>query len=164
MILKTLVTGMAAAAVVAAAAGGVTTIASSAPSATPMIQQVVWDIPLPDAPAPDLQGPLTNTVNALGSGGSFDSKTPYIEPLGVGLGSAAKRGYNDAVKKGYFPLTAAVTNVDLNGPVATANVIATTANGGTAPPTLLTFAASPSSPTGWVLTKGSLLSLSSALG
>jgi hypothetical protein len=168
VILKTLVTGVAAAAVVAAAAGGVTSIASSmgsgAPSTTSAVQPLVLGIPLPQAPAPELAGALTSTVNALGSGGSFDSKTPYIEPLGIGFGSAVKRGYNDAVKKGYFPLTATVADVDVEGPTATANVTATSSTGAISAPTPLTFAQSPSSPTGWVLTKGSLVTLSSALG
>lgn len=159
MTLKSLVTGVAAAAAISGAAFGVTSIAA------PIIASAApGSYNIPQAPAPELAGPLTDTVNALGSGGSFDSKTPYIEPLGLGIGSAAKRGYNDAVKKGYFPLTANVTNVDVNGPVATALVTATSANGGTSAPTSLTFSSNPSSPTGWVLTRSSLLSLSSALG
>ncbi len=166
MILKTLVTGVAAAAVAAAAAGGVTSIASTASSGAPStasaIQPVVLGIPLPAAPAPDLQGPLTQTVNALGSGGPFDSKKPYIEPLDTGFGILAKRGYNNAVQKGYFPLTATVANVDAIGPTATAFVTATSANGQTASMPL-TFVQGPS-PTGWLLTKGSLATLSSALG
>ncbi len=62
MTLKTLVTGVAAAAVVGAAAAGVTSIASRASSATPAVQPVVLDIPMPQAPAPDLQAPLLQTL------------------------------------------------------------------------------------------------------
>lgn len=162
-LVKGFVTGAAAAAVVAAAAGGVTSVATTA-SGAPTIQPVVWDIPMPQAPAPELQAPLQQTINALGSGGPFESKTPYLEELGRGFGTFAKRGYNDAVSKGYFPLTATVDpNVDFNGVTATAIVTATSANGATSAPTPLTFIQGPS-PTGWLLTKGSLTALSAALG
>jgi hypothetical protein len=56
--LKTLVTGMAAVAVVGGAAAGVTSIASPALSPAPAVQPVVWDVPMPQAPAPDLQAPF----------------------------------------------------------------------------------------------------------
>ncbi len=105
MILKTLVTGAAAAAVVAAAAGGVTSIASSASPATPAIQPVVWAVPLPQAPAPDLQAPLVQTLNGLAAGGSFaGAKSSYIEG-GIGRieGIAADRAYNNAAAKGTVP-------------------------------------------------------------
>lgn len=162
MTLKTLVTGMTAAVVVAAAAGGVTSIASSASSAAPAITPVVWDLPMPQAPAPDLQAPLVQTVNALGAGGSFAGKSVYIEDLGrVGrIGVEAK--YNGLVSKGYFPLTATVADIDQNGTFATANVTATSANGSTASMPL-TFVQGPS-PTGWQLTKNSLGDLAAAVG
>ncbi|MDT5313668.1 MAG: hypothetical protein QOE74_2688 [Mycobacterium sp.] len=166
MILKTLVTGVAAAAVVAAAAGGVTSIASSmgsgAPSTIAAIQPVVMGIPLPQAPAPELDGPLTDTVNALGAGGSFSGKSVYIENLGRLESIAASSKYNSAVSKGYFPLTATVADVDQNGPIATADVTATSANGATATMPL-TFVEGPS-PTGWLLTKQSLTALAGAVG
>lgn len=166
---KTLVTGFvtaaAAAAVVAAAAGGVTSIASGAPSQAPAVQPVVWDIPMPQAPAPELQGALNQTVNALGSGGPWSSKTPYLEQLPRGFRGFAERKYNNAVSQGYFPLTATVgPDVDLNGVTATASVSATSANGTPAGPMPLTFVQSPASPTGWVLTVQSLQALSSAMG
>ncbi len=164
MTLKTLVTGVAAVAVVAAAAGGVTSIASSASPTTPAIQPVVFGAPLPLDAAPDLAAPLQQTVNALGSGGSFSSKSAYLEPLGTAFRIGAERKYNSAVSKGYFPLTSTVANVDLNGAVATADVTATSSNGSTAGPVPLTFAQNPASPTGWVLTTQSLLTLSSAMG
>ena len=47
---------------------------------------------------------------------------------------------------------------------ATADVTATSSNGSTAGPVPLTFAQNPASPTGWVLTTQSLLTLSSAMG
>ena len=169
MTLKTLVTGFATAAagaaVVAATAGGVTSIASGAPSQASTIAPVVWQIPMPEAPAPELQGPLSATINALGSGGSFSSKTPYIAKIPFGVKGSAEKKYDAAVAEGYFPLTATVApDVDLNGTDATANVSATSANGTPAGPIQLTFTQSPTSPTGWVLTIGSLLALSNAMG
>src|ERR1700755_3488430 len=113
---------MAAAAVVGAATGGVTSLASNAsPGAQSAIQPVVLGIPFAQTPAPDLDGPLTDTVNALGAGGSFAGKSVYIESLGRLESIAASSKYNSAVSKGYFPLTATVADVDENGPIATAN-------------------------------------------
>ena len=162
MILKTLVTGAAAAAVVAAAAGGVTSLAFHASSGAPSaIVPVVMGVPLPQTPAPELQGPLTDTVNALGAGGSFAGKSVYIESLGRVESLAASAKYNSAVSKGYFPLTATLANVDENGNVATASVTATSANGASATMPL-TFVEGPS-PTGWLLTKQSLTALAGAV-
>ena len=103
MTLKTLVTGVAAAVAVGGAAAGVTSIASGTISAAPAVQPVVWDIPMPAAPAADLVGPLTQTVNTLGSGGSFTGKSPYIQGLGRFTGKGVELKYNDAVAKGYLP-------------------------------------------------------------
>lgn len=164
MILKTLVTGAAAAAVVAAAAGGVTSIASSAPPAYPAIQPVVWDIPLPQAPAPELQAPLVQTLNGLAGGGSFSgAKSSYIEG-GIGRveGIAADRAYNNAAAKGLFPLTFSLADIDQNGGSATANVTATATNGQAATQ-LVTFVAGPS-PSGWQISKQSALNLLSSVG
>jgi hypothetical protein len=164
VILKSLVTGMAAAAVVAAAAGGVTSsLASGAPSATPAIQPVVWDIPLPQGPAPELQAPLVQTLQALAGGGSFSGKAPFIQG-GIGRieGIAADRAYKNAAAQGKFPLTFNVANVDQEGGVATADVTATAATGGTATQNIL-FVAGPS-PTGWQISKDSALSLLSSVG
>lgn len=168
---KSLVTGFVTAAagavLVAAAAGGVTSIAASAPAsapAAPAIQPVVWDIPMPETPAPDLQGPLAATINALGSGGPFSTKTPYIAKLPLGFKGQAEKKYNNAIAAGYFPLTATVgPDIDLVGADATTFVSATSANGQPASMPL-TFTQSPTSPTGWVLSLGSLMALSSAMG
>lgn len=168
MTVKTLVkgfaTGAAAAAVVAAAAGGVTSIAASAPSQAPAIQPVVWDIPMPQAPAPDLKSPLVQTLNALAGGGSFAGpKGTYIQG---GLGRIESRladgKYKDAAAKGDFPLSFAVDNIDLNGPVATANVTATAQTGATASQPV-TFVQGPS-PSGWQISKDSALALLSSVG
>lgn len=163
MTLKTLVTGMTAAVVVAAAAGGVTSIASSASSAAPAITPVVWDLPMPQAPAPDLQAPLVQTLNGLVGPGSFSSKESYIEG---GLGRVETRladtKYRDAAAKGYFPLNFAIANIDQNGAIATAFVTATAANGATASQPV-TFVNGPS-PTGWQLSKQSALALLSSVG
>ena len=166
MILKTLVTGVAAAAVVAAAAGGVTSIASStgsgAPSTTAAVQPVVLGLPLPQAPAPDLQAPLLQTLDGLAGGGSFSgAKGTYIEGgLGRIEGIAADREYSKAAAKGLFPLTFVVADVDSDGATATANVTAT-ANNGVSQTQPVTFVAGPS-PTGWQLSKQSALSLLSS--
>ncbi len=165
MTLKTLVTGVAAAAVVGGAAAGVTSIASGASgtiTAEPAVQPVVWDIPMPAAPAPELVGPLTQTVNTLGSGGSFAGKSSYIQGLGRFTGKGVELQYNDAVAKGYLPLTATVDQPDLNGNMATANVTATLASGEVRSMPL-TFVQGPS-PTGWQLSSQSLFALGELVG
>ena len=133
MTLKTLVTGVAAAALVAGAAAGVTSVASPAVSSAPAVQPVVWDIPMPQAPAPDLQAPLLQTLQALAGGGSFSGKASYIQG-GIGRieGIAADRAYNKAAAEGKFPLTFNVANIDQDGGVANADVTATSALGTTA--------------------------------
>jgi hypothetical protein len=161
--LKTLVTGMAAAAVVAGAAAGVTSVASPAVSSAPAVQPVVWDIPMPQAPAPDLQPPLLQTLQALAGGGSFIGKASYIQG-GIGRieSIAADRAYNKAAAEGKFPLTFNVADIDQEGGVANADVTATSALGTTATQSVQ-FVAGPS-PSGWQISKASALSLLSAAG
>ncbi|MCG7605829.1 hypothetical protein BA059_23715 [Mycolicibacterium sp. (ex Dasyatis americana)] len=164
---KTLVTGFltaaAAAAVVSGAAVGVTSIASSGMSAAPAVQPVVFDAPLPAAPAPQLEAPLVQTLQALASGGSFSGKAPYIQG-GIGRieSIAADRAYNRAAAEGKFPLTFNIANIDDQGGVAYADVTATSALGGTATQNIQ-FVAGPS-PTGWQISKGSALNLLSSVG
>ncbi|MGU3499218.1 hypothetical protein [Mycobacterium sp. C31M] len=164
MLIKTLVTGFvtsaAAVGMVTAAAAGVSSVtASSAPAITP----VVWDTPLPQLPAPELQPPLVQTLSGLAGPGGFAGKKVFIEG---GLGRietiAADRAYTNAAAKGQFPLTFLVDNIDVNGPVATAFVTATAATGATASQPV-TFIAGPS-PTGWQVSKQSALALLSAVG
>ncbi|MHA0287758.1 hypothetical protein ACXYX3_15050 [Mycobacterium sp. C3-094] len=162
MTLKSLFTsvtaGTAAAALAGAAAVGVTSIAVGAgvAAADPIV------VNAPQAPAPELAGPLQQTVNVLGSGGSFAGKQAYVQDLGRigGIGVSAK--YNSAVQKGYLPLTATVADVDVDGNVATANVTATlpTGESRTMP---LSFVQGPS-PTGWQLSQSSLFTLAGMLG
>jgi hypothetical protein len=114
---------------------------------------------MPMDPAPDLAGPLSQTVNVLGSGGSFAGKDVYIQGLGRFSGAAVSSKYASLNSKGYFPLTATVSDIDQNGPTATATVSATTANG-TSGSTQMTFVQGPS-PTGWQVTIASLEALSS---
>jgi hypothetical protein len=161
--LKTLVTGMAAAAVLAGAAVGVTSVASPAVSSAPAVQPVVWDIPMPQAPAPDLQAPLLQTLQALAGGGSFSGKASYIQG-GIGRieGIAADRAYNRAAAEGKFPLTFNIADIDQEGGVANADVTATSALGTTATQNVQ-FVAGPS-PTGWQIGKSSAMSLLSAAG
>ncbi|BBX37826.1 low molecular weight antigen MTB12 [Mycolicibacterium mageritense DSM 44476 = CIP 104973] len=167
MTLKTLVTGFVAAAgaaaVVGGAAAGVTSIASSTMSASPAVQPVVFGAPLPQLPAPELEAPLVQTLQALSAGGSFRGKAAYIQG-GIGRveSIAADRAYNQAAAEGKFPLTFTVANVDQQGPVAYADVTATAATGGTATQNIQ-FVAGPS-PTGWQISKGSALNLLSSVG
>jgi hypothetical protein len=163
--LKTLVTGVAAAALVGGAAAGVTSIAfsdGSAPGAV-AVQPVVWDIPMPQAPAAQLEAPLLQTLQALAGGGSFVGKGSYIQG-GIGRieGIAADRAYNLAAAEGKFPLTFNVANIDDAGGVVSADVTATSALGTTASQNVQ-FVPGPS-PSGWQMSKASALSLLSAAG
>ena len=161
MTLKSLVTGVAAAALVGGAAAGVTSIASPPGSQGVAVQPVVWDIPMPQAPAPDLQAPLLQTLQVLASGGSFAGKAPYIQG-GIGRieSIAADRAYNKAAAEGKFPLTFNIANIDSDGGVASADVTATSALGTSATQNVQ-FVAGPS-PTGWQISKASALNLLSA--
>jgi len=164
--LKTLVTGVAAAALVGGAAAGVTSIAFSAGSSAPgavAVQPVVWDIPMPQAPAAQLEAPLLQTLQALAGGGSFVGKGSYIQG-GIGRieGIAADRAYNPAAAEGKFPLTFNVANIDDAGGVVSADVTATSALGTTASQNVQ-FVPGPS-PSGWQISKESALSLLSAAG
>jgi hypothetical protein len=161
--LKTLVTGMAGAVLVAAAAAGVTSVASPAVSSAPAVQPVVWDIPMPQAPAPELQSPLLQTLRVLASGGSFSGKSSYIQG-GIGRieGIAADRAYNKAAAEGKFPLAFNIANIDQEGGVANADVTATSALGTTATQNVQ-FVAGPS-PSGWQISKASALNLLSSAG
>lgn len=161
MTLKTLVTGVAAAAVVGGAAAGVTSLASPVMSAAPAVAPVVWDIPMPQAPAPDLADELTRTVNILGSGGSFQGKAAYIQGLGRVTGKGVEIKYNDAVRKGYLPLTATVANPDLVGNTATAVVTATLGTGEVRSMPLTFVRGGPS---GWQLSSQSLVALGELVG
>lgn len=174
MTLKTLVTsltaGAAAAVVVGAAAAGVTSIAAGSGAvgapAQPAVQPVVFDVPLPAAPAPDpdLQGPLLSTLSALAGPGSFSAgKASYVQGgLGRIEARVADSGYNNAAAKGYFPLSFSIADIDQNGPVVTANVTASAPTGAVATQPL-TFIAGPS-PTGWQLSKQSAMALMSSVG
>jgi len=160
--LKSLVTGFAAAAVIGGAAAGVTSVASGTIAASPAVQPVVWDIPMPAAPEDDVASDLTRTVNTLGSGGSFAGKSAYIQGLGRFTGKGVELKYNDAVAKGYLPLTATVSDVIPSDNSATANVTATLASGEVRSMPL-TFVRGPS-PTGWQLSSQSLFALGELVG
>ncbi|MGE2730471.1 hypothetical protein ACQI4F_13400 [Mycolicibacterium vaccae] len=163
MTLKPLVTSLTAGvatAFVMGAAVGVTSIAvgTGTAAASPAVLA-----PLPAAPAPELQGPLVSTLNALMAPGSFAGKGAFIEG-GMRLRDSivADRAYASAAAKGYFPLSFAINDIVQNGPTATANVTATAPSGSvTTQP--LTFVAGPS-PTGWQLSKSSAVSLVTAVG
>ena len=163
MTLKSLVTGVAAAALVGGAAAGVTSIASPAGSQAPAVQPVVWDVPMPQAPAPDLQAPLLQTLQALGAPGLSASKAPFIQG-GIGRieGRVADTKLREAQADGKFPLSFTLANIDQNGDIVTADVTATAANGGVATQNIQ-FVPGPS-PTGWQMSKQSLMALMSAVG
>ncbi|OBI80599.1 hypothetical protein [Mycobacterium sp. E740] len=164
MTLKSLVTGVAAVAVVGGAAAGVTSIASSSVVASaPAVAPVVWDVPMPQAPAPQLEAPLLQTLQALGTAGSSAGKAPYVQG-GIGRieGRIADTKLREAAADGKFPLTFSVANIDQNGPVVSADVTATAATGGTASQNIQ-FVPGPS-PTGWQMSKQSLMALLSSVG
>jgi len=146
----------------------VTSIAFSAGSSAPgavAVQPVVWDIPMPQAPAAQLEAPLLQTLQALAGGGSFVGKGSYIQG-GIGRieGIAADRAYNRAAAEGKFPLTFNVANINIDdaGGVVSADVTATSALGTTATQNV-EFVPGPS-PSGWQISKESALSLLSAAG
>jgi hypothetical protein len=118
---------------------------------------------MPQAPAPDLQPPLLQTLQALAGGGSFIGKASYIQG-GIGRieSIAADRAYNKAAAEGKFPLTFNVANIDQEGGVANADVTATSALGTTATESVQ-FVPGPS-PSGWQISKASALSLLQAAG
>lgn len=139
---------------------GVTSIAVGAgiAGASPVVSA-----PLPAAPAPDLQGPLVATLNALSGPGSFKgAKAAYVEGgLGMLESRYADNGYANAAAKGYFPLNFVVSNIDQNGPVATATVTATAQTGAGATQQMV-FVAGPS-PTGWQVSRQSAVALLTAV-
>jgi hypothetical protein len=118
---------------------------------------------MPQAPAPELQSPLLQTLQVLAGGGSFSGKAPYIQG-GIGRieSIAADRAYSRAAAEGKFPLTFNIANIDQEGGVANADVTATSALGTTATQTVQ-FVAGPS-PSGWQISKQSAMSLLSAAG
>ncbi|MEZ0342231.1 hypothetical protein ACAG25_19880 [Mycobacterium sp. pV006] len=164
MTLKPLVTSLTAGvatAFVMGAAVGVTSIAIGAGTAAASPVAVA---PLPTAPAPELQGPLLSTLSALQGPGTFTgNKASFVQGgLGVVEARLADRGYRNAAAKGYFPLTFSISDIDQNGPVATALVTATSPGGEVASQPL-TFIAGPS-PTGWQLSKQSAMALMTSAG
>jgi hypothetical protein len=169
--LKSLVTGAAAAVIVGGAAAGVTSIAYPAQSdfaapATIPVTPVVWDIPMPQAPAPELEGPLLQTLNVLAGPGTFGPNGPKAVYIQGGTGRleaiGADNAYNRAVREGKFPLTFTITNINQEGPLVWADVTATAANGKSGTQNIQ-FVAGPS-PTGWQISRSSALALLSAVG
>jgi hypothetical protein len=161
--LKALVSGAAAAVAIAGAAAGVTTISSSDVMNTPRVAPVVWDIPMPEQPPTDVEGPLLATLQALGAPGLSASKAAYIQG-GIGRieGRVADSKLREAQAEGKFPLSFSLVNVQPSGAGFTADVTATAANGGVASQNIA-FVPGPS-PTGWQMSKQSLMALMSAVG
>jgi hypothetical protein len=162
--LKSLVTGVAAAAVIGGAAAGVTSIASPGLPSAPSVQPVVWDIPMPQAPAPELEPALQHTLSVLAGPGTFGpkgAKAAFIQG-GTGRieGITADRAYSNAAAEGKFPLAFIVKDIVQDGPTATATVTATAANGVSRTETVQFFQAG----SNWQLGKASALSLLSSVG
>jgi hypothetical protein len=132
-------------------------------SSAPAVQPVVWDIPMPQAPAPELESQLLQTLQALGAPGLSASKAPYIQG-GIGRieGRLADTKLREAQADGKFPLTFNIANIDQVNGVANADVTATAATGGVASQNIQ-FVPGPS-PTGWQMSKQSLMALMSAVG
>ena len=108
-------------------------------------------------------GPADETLNALGAPGLSASKAPYVQG-GIGRieGRVADTKLSEAQAEGKFPLTFTIANIDQNGPVVTADVTATAATGGTGTQNIA-FVPGPS-PTGWQMSKQSLMALMTAVG
>jgi hypothetical protein len=160
--LKTLVTGVAAAAVVGGAAAGVTYIASGSSSSAPAVQPVVFDVPLPQQPAPAAPGlPTTDQLTSVLYGLAnpnvpFGSKDGLVEDgVGVVEGRTVDRLVAGAVEKGYFPLSFQVANIVPAGPGRASATV--TASGPQLAPTTqtVTFV----NKGGWKLSRASGLSL-----
>jgi hypothetical protein len=118
---------------------------------------------MPQAPAPDLQAPLLQTLQALGAPGLSASKAPFIQGGNGRIeGRVADTKLREAQADGKFPLSFTVANIDQNGDVVTADVTATAATGGVATQNIQ-FVPGPS-PTGWQMSKQSLMALMSAVG
>ena len=109
------------------------------------------------------EGPLLQTLQALGGPGLSASKAPYIQG-GIGRieGRVADTKLREAQAEGKFPLSFTLKNIDQNGPVVNADVTATAATGGVASQNIQ-FVPGPS-PTGWQMSKQSLMALMSAVG
>ncbi len=158
MTVKSLATGVAAIAVIGAAAAGVTSLASVIPAA-PQIQPVMFDVPLPMAPAAGVPTPdqLTGVLNGLADPGvPFANKAGLVEG-GVAPVEAAMADHKlqKAARKGELPLSFNVANIQPAGPgAATADV--TVSGPKLAPRTMnVTFV----DQDGWKLSRGSATSL-----
>jgi hypothetical protein len=164
MTLKGLVTGVAAAAVVGGAAAGVTSIALPELSPATAVRPVVFGAPLSPAPdAPDLSGPLTDTLDGAVAPGTYTGDRGSFIEGGLGrLAGTADRQYNAFVAEGVFPVSFLVTDIVHSGPVVTSNVTLTTATGQTASAPV-SFVKGPSR-TGWQIKTSSVMDLLSRLG
>lgn len=124
MRLKYLTTGIAAAALVGAAAAGVTSIAST-PSAN--AAPAVFDVPLPQQPAPAVVAPeeLAGVLSTLTDPSvPINAKEGLIEN-GIPLGTKgrAEKKLQEAAAQGYLPLSYQVSNIVPTPTGATANVV-----------------------------------------
>ncbi|MBS4730442.1 hypothetical protein MSM1_19655 [Mycobacterium sp. SM1] len=162
MIVKSLVTGVAAAAAVGAAVAGVTSVSSS-PRPAPQVEPVVFSAPLPLQPGADVPTPeqLSNVLYGLANPGvSFISKG-YLVEGGIGPVEAriADRQMQKAAANGDLPLSFTVTNIQPAGPgAATADV---TASGPRLAPTTQTVTFVDQG--GWKLSRASAMSVLQAV-
>lgn len=159
MSLKLLTTGVAVAAVVGGAALGVTSVAAGEAVSAPVVQPVVFGVPLPLDPAADVPtaDQLAGVLNGLADPGvPFRNKSNLVDG-GIGMieGRAADRALANANASGYLPLSFQFADIHSTGPgTATANVTATGPNG-TPRSTNLSFV----DQGGWKLSRGSAMTL-----
>lgn len=151
---KSLITGLAAIAIAAAAP-----ICAPAVAATPPIDPVVFELPLPLDPAADVptNDQLLGLVNALAAPGVPFGNKSYLVEGGISPVEArvADGRMKKAVARGEVPLTLSVANIRPAGPTsATADV---TLSGPKLAPTqrTLTFV----DQGGWKITHNSAMSL-----
>lgn len=158
MIVKILAAGTAAVVAVAVAAAGLTSMSSSPPA--PRVQPVVFDVPLPLAPATALPtaDQLSNVLYRLA-----DPSVPFANKSGLvegGIGPMEARladhQLQKAAKKGQLPLSFTVSDIAPAGPGAATADVAVSGPKITAPVTEhVTFV----DQGGWMLSRGSAMSL-----
>jgi len=139
--------------VVAAAAGGVTRLQSSASPTAPAIQPVVFGAPLPLDSAPNLAGPLVQTLNGPRRGWLVLRTQGHLRRGGLGRIEtiAADRAYSKA-RQGPVPAGLQPSaDIDLNGQ-SQLRTSPRPANNGVSNTQPVTFVNGPS-PTGWQISR-----------
>lgn len=169
MIVKSLATGVAAVAAISAAAAGVTSLAPVGP-AVPGVVPVVFGIPMPLDPAPNVpvaaDVPTPNALVGILSG-LADPSVPFANKSGLIEGGIdpfmahhADKRLQKAAQKGQLPLSFNVANIAPSGPGAATSDV-TVSGPQMAPQTInLTFV----DQDGWKLARSSAMTLMQAAG